>query len=222
MLTVNQDVSAVESDLAAGRVCCPGCRGVLRPWGWARTRRVRFGTGEGLQVVSVRPRRGRCTGCAGTHVLLGVQLAARRADAAAVIAAAIEAKVIRGARASEYRGLAGSAGVHGPRLVAWVPRLGCSDRVGVHQAGSPRRAGRGGSLARAGAGSARAGPGGGGRARRCARGPVRDRRAGVARGRARCGRSVLLQRGSLVGRGQHELALMPLPGPGQGGASACR
>lgn len=97
MLTVNQDVSAVESDLAAGRVCCPGCRGVLRPWGWARTRRVRFGTGEGLQVVSVRPRRGRCTGCAGTHVLLGVQLAARRADAAAVIAAAIEAKVIRGA-----------------------------------------------------------------------------------------------------------------------------
>ncbi|MDQ2741158.1 MAG: hypothetical protein M3Z66_02505 [Chloroflexota bacterium] len=44
-----------------------------------------------------RPRRARCSGCAVTHVLLAVTLAARRADSAAVIAAAIEAKTATGA-----------------------------------------------------------------------------------------------------------------------------
>lgn len=44
-----------------------------------------------------RPRRARCGGCGATHVLLGVSLAARRADAAAVIAAGIEAKTVTGA-----------------------------------------------------------------------------------------------------------------------------
>lgn len=97
MLTVNQDVSSVESDLAAGRLSCPRCQAVLRPWGWARERLVRHGIGAGPELVAVRPRRGRCNGCAGTQVLLGLGLAARRADSAAVIAAAIEAKTVTGA-----------------------------------------------------------------------------------------------------------------------------
>lgn len=97
MLTVNQDGSSVESDLAAGRLSCPRCRAVLRPWGWARRRLVRHGIGREAHVVAVRPRRGRCSGCGGTHVLLGLDLAARRADSAAVIAAAIEAKSATGA-----------------------------------------------------------------------------------------------------------------------------
>lgn len=96
MLTVSQDVSSVESDLAAGRLCCPRCQAVLRPWGWARQRLVRHGIGAEQQLVVVRPRRGRCGGCAGTQVLLGLGLAARRADSALVIAAAIEAKVATG------------------------------------------------------------------------------------------------------------------------------
>ena len=45
---------------------------------------------------SLRPRRSRCTICQGTHVLLEVRLALRRADAAEVIAAAIEAKTAFG------------------------------------------------------------------------------------------------------------------------------
>lgn len=97
MLTVNHAGSSVEADLTAGRLLCPGCGGVLRPWGWARRRLVRHGTGPGHRSVPVRPRRARCAGCAGTHVLLGAGWAARRADAAQVIAAAIEAKVAGGA-----------------------------------------------------------------------------------------------------------------------------
>lgn len=97
MLTVSQDVSSVESDLAAGRLSCPRCQAVLRPWGWARRRLVRYGIGTGLKLVAVRPRRGRCSGCAGTQVLLGLGLAARRADSAAVIAAAVEAMTVAGA-----------------------------------------------------------------------------------------------------------------------------
>lgn len=79
-----------------GHLSCPGCRGRLRPWGWARSRRVRDGIGGGQYLVGHRPRRGRCTGCGVTHVLLAVSLAARRADTAEVIAAAIEDKVVGG------------------------------------------------------------------------------------------------------------------------------
>lgn len=97
MLTVSDLAHAVESDLAAGRLACPGCRGVLRPWGWPRQRRIRHGSGPSRQVQAHRPRRARCIECSGTHVLLGMELASRRADAAAVIASAVEAKTATGA-----------------------------------------------------------------------------------------------------------------------------
>src|SRR5205823_599863 len=98
MLTVSHDAFSVESDLAAGRLACPGCTGVLRPWGWARGRFIRRGVGEAcIRVVRNRPRRGRCQRCLVTHVLLRVDLAARRADTAAVIAAAVEANAAGGA-----------------------------------------------------------------------------------------------------------------------------
>ena len=96
MVTVSDDVSAVEADLVAGRIGCPRCGGRLRRWGSARPRQVWEGVGARRGAGSVRPRRGRCAGCQATHVLLGVSLAARRADAAAVIAWAVEAKVARG------------------------------------------------------------------------------------------------------------------------------
>lgn len=96
MMTVSDDVSAVEIDLTEGGLACPGCGGRLRRWGWARPRRVRHGTGWQLVWRCHRPRRARCGSCGATHVLLAVSLAARRADAAAVIAAAVEARVARG------------------------------------------------------------------------------------------------------------------------------
>lgn len=88
MVTVGADVAAVERRLVAGRITCPGCGGVLARWGYARVRSVR---GWGA-VLRVRPRRARCVGCGVTHVLLPAGLLLRRADAVAVVAAALVAK----------------------------------------------------------------------------------------------------------------------------------
>ncbi len=87
MLTVGLDVAAVEAELRAGVLGCPGagCGGRLGPWGWARERLVR-GAGR------LRPRRARCVRCGGTHVLLAASVLLRRADAVTVIGAALMAK----------------------------------------------------------------------------------------------------------------------------------
>ena len=96
MLTVSDDPVVVELNLLVGRVACPDCGGRLRPWGWARPRVIREGLDTKWVGRSLRPRRSRCAICQGTHVLLEVRLAVRRADAAEVIAAAIEAKTVLG------------------------------------------------------------------------------------------------------------------------------
>lgn len=155
MLTVNHDASSVESDLLTGRLACPGCRCVLRPWGWARERRIRHGDGTGRDLQCHRPRRARCTGCSGTHVLLGMALAARRADAAAVIAAALEAKTAAGAGHRPIAGLLGrpvstvrgwlrsfaaSAGPIAEAFTALVHRDG-ADPAGLWPAPAPTPAG---------------------------------------------------------------------------------
>ena len=96
MITVSDDPVDVETRLREGGLCCPGCSGRLSPWGSARPRTIRYGI-DGVGPVRVhRPRRARCSGCGVTHVLLGVGLAVRRADAAEVIAVAVGSKVVRG------------------------------------------------------------------------------------------------------------------------------
>ncbi len=85
-MTVEADPVRVESRLAAGLVGCPSCAGVLRPWGWARPRRV-----GGIAGV-LRPRRARCAGCLVTQVLLPVTVLLRRAYGAEVIGAAVSAR----------------------------------------------------------------------------------------------------------------------------------
>lgn len=86
MVTVEADHVLVESRLAAGGIDCPRCQEPLRPWGWARPRRVR-----GIEEV-LRPRRARCPGCSDTHVLLPVTVLLRRADGVHVIGAALVAR----------------------------------------------------------------------------------------------------------------------------------
>ena len=86
-MTVEADLVGVESRLTAGRVGCPDCPGVLRPWGWARPRGV-----HGIGGVVLRPRRGRCGVCLVTHVLLPVTVLLRRAYAGEVIGAALLAR----------------------------------------------------------------------------------------------------------------------------------
>ncbi|HEX5349477.1 MAG TPA: hypothetical protein VFW64_20615 [Pseudonocardiaceae bacterium] len=85
-MTVEADQVRVESRLASGQVVCPGCPGVLRPWGWARPRGV-----HGLAGV-LHPRRARCPVCLVTHVLLPVTVLLRRAYAVEVIGAALVAR----------------------------------------------------------------------------------------------------------------------------------
>jgi hypothetical protein len=81
MLMVGVDEVAVESDLLGGRLVCPNCDGELRPWWFARARKLRNGDGD----LRIRPRRAICQGCRTTHVLLPVVGLLRRRDLAEVI-----------------------------------------------------------------------------------------------------------------------------------------
>ncbi len=110
MVTVEADQARVESRLAAGLLRCPGCRGALRRWGWARQRRV-----HGLPAP-VRPRRARCGSCGATHVLLPVTLLSRRGWSAAAV-------VLRGSEAG-HRSAAAAVGVSATTVRGWLRRLG--------------------------------------------------------------------------------------------------
>ena len=89
MLIVCAEQARVEAELVDGLLACPSCREVLGPWGHARERVLRCRSGDRLLV----PRRARCRGCLGTHVLLPEVVLLRRQDEVAVIGEAIEANV---------------------------------------------------------------------------------------------------------------------------------
>jgi hypothetical protein len=126
MLTVSHDPVVVESNLLVGRVACPDCGGRLRPWGWARPRVIREGLGTDWTGGALRPRRSRCAACQGTHVLLEVRLAVRRADTAEVIAAAIEAKTVLG---WGHRKVAASCGRPASTVRGWLRAFATSASV---------------------------------------------------------------------------------------------
>ena len=99
--------------LVEGRLSCPPCGGVLTGWGHARERTVRGLAGR------LRPRRARCSGCARTHVLLPVSVLARRADAVAVIGAALVAR----AQGRGHRPIAADLGVPECTVRGWLRRF---------------------------------------------------------------------------------------------------
>lgn len=117
MVTVEADVDQVESRLAAGELNCPSCGGVLAGWGRARPRQLR-GPHE---LVELRPRRSRCTGCGVTHVLLPVSALLRRADTAAVIVSALAAKAT--SRAG-FRRIAADVVRPAETVRGWLRRFG--------------------------------------------------------------------------------------------------
>ena len=116
MLTVGANAVEVEGRLAGGELECPGCGGVLARWGWARTRVLRGGRG----LVRLRPRRARCGGCGGTHVLLPVFALLRRVDLAEVIGAALAAK----AAGAGARSIAAAWGRPADTVRGWLRRFG--------------------------------------------------------------------------------------------------
>jgi len=112
---VRPEPGEVERELVAGELQCPDCDGELRPWSFAR-RRVLRGT-EGR--VPVRPRRSRCRGCRGTHVLLPVVALVRRHDLVEVIGTALVAH----AAGVGHRRIAARHGVPEETVRGWVRRF---------------------------------------------------------------------------------------------------
>ena len=84
-LIVSSNSCVVEDELSKGKLLCPSCKGVLRPWGRCRTRTVRLKDG----VTEVTPRRTRCTNCSKTHILLPDKLLLRRVDEVEVVGSAL-------------------------------------------------------------------------------------------------------------------------------------
>lgn len=99
------DLQRAEADLVAGELTCPvpGCGGMLRPWGYGRSRRIRD---HASMTLTLRPRRGRCVTCGTTRVLLLGSVLPRRADTTAVIGTALLAS----AGGTGYRRIAADIG----------------------------------------------------------------------------------------------------------------
>src|SRR5487761_1624759 len=115
MLIVGTELVLVEAELMGGLLGCPSCRGVLGPWGHARERVLRGRAGNGL----LRPRRARCRGCAGTHVLLPQVAFSRRQDEVLVIGEAIEAHVA----GEGFRPIAARLGACPETVRCWLRRF---------------------------------------------------------------------------------------------------
>lgn len=114
---VGTDPVVVEQRLRSGMLRCPGCGdGGLAPWGHARLRSVRHRDGR---VEALRPQRGRCGSCRGTHVLLPVTGLLRRADGVAVIGAALTAK----AAGAGHRWIAAQFGRAASTVRGWLRRF---------------------------------------------------------------------------------------------------
>ncbi|HTX12154.1 MAG TPA: DUF6431 domain-containing protein [Solirubrobacteraceae bacterium] len=115
MLIVCAELSVVEAELAGGGLVCPSCRESLGPWGYARERVLRCRSGD----RRLRPRRARCRGCRGTHVLLPQIVVLRRHDEVLVIGAAIVASVA----GQGYRLIARRFGVPADTVRGWLRRF---------------------------------------------------------------------------------------------------
>lgn len=116
MVIIVADQTTADADLAALSISCPACSsGRLRPWGYARTRTVRALRGTRW---TVRPRRGRCTACATTQVLLPADLVPRHADTLQVVVSALLATVAgRG-----HRAIAADLAVPTDTVRSWLRR----------------------------------------------------------------------------------------------------
>jgi hypothetical protein len=112
------DERAAAADLASGALACPSCRaGRLRAWGYGRERAVRL-HGGGRRLL--RARRGRCRACGATHLLVPSWAIPRRADGAAVIAAAAARSALHGTGTGR---LGAELGVPAATVRGWLRRL---------------------------------------------------------------------------------------------------
>ena len=111
------DSSATATALTSGALACPGhdCAGILGPWGYARTRRLRLGTGR---TWAHTPRRARCRGCGRTHVLVPALSYPRRPDTVETVGAAL----LGAARGLGHRRIADEIGLPATTVRGWLQR----------------------------------------------------------------------------------------------------
>jgi hypothetical protein len=121
MKIVGVEQALVEAELVGGLLACPSCQGTLGPWGHARERVTRRFSGDWRW----RPRRARCRGCQGTHVLLADLCLLRRQDGVEVIGAAIEARV----GGEGHRPIAARLGVPAGTVRGWLRRFAVNAEV---------------------------------------------------------------------------------------------
>ncbi|MGH9180451.1 MAG: helix-turn-helix domain-containing protein [Acidimicrobiales bacterium] len=116
VLVVKDDPEAVEADLSAGLVACPGCGGRLARWGFGSERVLRTLDG----VRRLRPRRTRCSSCGTSHVLEPASTVVRHRDTAEVIGTAWLAKVA----GAGHRAIAARLDRPVSTVRRWLRRLG--------------------------------------------------------------------------------------------------
>ena len=115
VLIVSGDTEVCEAELLAGKFNCPSCNGVLRPWGYARSRTVRM-----LEnTKTLRPRRSRCSACSKTSVFLPNYLLVRRVDEASVIGLALTQK----SQGSGYKKVAFNISRPATTVRGWIRRF---------------------------------------------------------------------------------------------------
>jgi len=115
-LIIPSDPDVGEVELLDGKLSCPSCNGVLRPWGHARSRTIRMCDG----TKTLCPRRSRCRDCSKTSVLLPDYLLVRRVDEAAVIGSALVQK----ARGLGHRKIAANICRPETTVRGWIRRFG--------------------------------------------------------------------------------------------------
>ena len=120
-MIVCAEQALVEAELVGGLLACPSCRGTLGPWGHARERVTRRVSGDWRW----RPRRARCRGCQGTHVLLPEVALLRRQDEVEVIGRAVEAHV----GGEGHRPIAARLGVAASTVRGWLRRFAANAEV---------------------------------------------------------------------------------------------
>ncbi len=108
----------VTAELDGSRLLCPGCGGVLRPWGYGALRRERVVRSSGA-YERLRPRRTRCAGCRQTHVLLPDHTLVRRLDRVEVIGRAL----VETAAGAGYRKVARRLEVPPSTVRRWISRF---------------------------------------------------------------------------------------------------
>lgn len=107
------DAQAAGQMLRVGRLACPHCGQRLRVWTPARTRYV---VAPGGARVAFTPDRGRCTGCATTHVVLPGWYVPRRAYTIEVIGHVL----LAGAKNTSARAVAERLAVPVTTVSTWL------------------------------------------------------------------------------------------------------